>query len=76
MAISPQRSWMFVPGQTARFVRPSANTSPWFADDLELGGAAMLDRVCLPKVEPATEVHRLAGRLNELERQRSMTCPS
>jgi citrate lyase beta subunit len=76
MAISPQRSWMFVPGHTARFVRLSSITSPWFADDVESVVVAGLEGVCLPKVEPATEVQRLAGRLDELERQRSMTYPS
>ncbi len=115
---SLQRSWMFVPGHTARFVEKAAGVpadavfldledgvpvaekqaarrlvaevlgrpdfgprrfvrlnsiaSPWSDDDLEAVVVPGLDGVCLPKVETATEVLHLAGRLDELERRRSM----
>jgi citrate lyase subunit beta / citryl-CoA lyase len=113
-----RRSWMFVPGHTARFVEKAAGVpadtvfldledgvpvaekaaarrlvvevldrpdfkprrfvrlnsmvSPWFDDDLKAVVVPGLDGVCLPKVESATEVLRLASCLHELERQRSM----
>ena len=56
----------------ARFVRLNSISSPWFADDLEAVVVPGLEGVCLPKVESATEVVHLAGRLDELEQKRSM----
>ena len=55
-----------------RFARVNSIVSPWFDDDLDSVVLPGLAGVCLPKVESATEVLRLAGRLDELERRRSM----
>jgi citrate lyase subunit beta/citryl-CoA lyase len=55
-----------------RFVRLNSIVSPWFADDLDAVVVPGLEGVCLPKVETAEEVLHLAGRLDELERRRSM----
>lgn len=55
-----------------RFVRLNSIVSPWYADDLGAVVVGGLDGVCLPKVESVTEVLDLAGRLDGLERARSM----
>lgn len=54
-------------GGPARFVRVNAPGSDWYVKDLEAVLVPGIDGVCLPKVESADEVRKLAERLSEFE---------